>query len=269
MAHWVIKESASDEEKILQLTVSESIINGINELSSAFECIGATKDSIKLNLLLRAAKEAMGETHPQRNMGIAEVWSYLSNIDDKGDWNDFESRCVRPIVQAELAEVDHKLREAFLDRLSARVRDRYDEVDSGDISDPPDEYRGLARINLTRKQLVKILSYSDGKFELFEKRVILRDLNSFDFDQELELQPQRSIIDQDTDILKFDTKCKDLGLQRKKTIPREILYDIMKDIGNFSGTLKEFTTKCAAYTKGREYASRLRYSNKRSWEERT
>lgn len=69
---------------------------------------------------------------------------------------------------------------------------------------------------------------------------------------------------QDPEILMFMTECENLGLQKKKTIPRETLYEIMYSIGGFSGSIDEFTTKCSAYAKGREYASRLKYSRKGS-----
>lgn len=73
-----------------------------------------------------------------------------------------------------------------------------------------------------------------------------------------------SIVDQDTALLKFMRLCENFGLQKRKTIPRETLYKIMCAIGDFRGSINEFTTKSVAYVKGREYASRLGYSRKGS-----
>lgn len=74
----------------------------------------------------------------------------------------------------------------------------------------------------------------------------------------------RSPIYQDTGLLKFKSQCEDLHLQKRKTIPRQILYEIMCTIEEFTGTIDEFTSNCGAYVKGREYASRLGYSRKGS-----
>lgn len=71
-------------------------------------------------------------------------------------------------------------------------------------------------------------------------------------------------INAETKLLRFKKECEAFQLPKGATIPRETLFEIMVKIGLFAAPLDEFTTKCNAYIKAREYASRLGYSKKGS-----
>jgi len=137
--------------------------------------------------------------------------------------------------------------------------------------------------SFTLKELAGISCLPEGAYLKWEKEFRFKIQRKLD-DAEVELLKQRGLalplipepssnktanmtgagMDQDPEILKFKRICEELELPLKKTIPRETLFEIMCEIGQFSGTLDQFTTKCPAYSKGREYASRLKYSRKGS-----
>lgn len=68
----------------------------------------------------------------------------------------------------------------------------------------------------------------------------------------------------DTDLERFMRKCKELKLPKKKTIPRETLFEMMSDLKLCKGQLDDFIPGSKACLKAREYASRAGYSRKGS-----
>jgi hypothetical protein len=103
------------------------------------------------------------------------------------------------------------------------------------------------------------LTNSEAMLSRYQDWFMLEDFDIPEMD--LEQSPETV---QDSALLRFKDECERRKLQKNKTIPRNMLREIMSSIGEFSGTKDEFTTQCAAYKKGREYASRLRYSQKGS-----
>lgn len=137
---------------------------------------------------------------------------------------------------------------------------------------------GLVEPELTFRELVRLAYLPDGAFVRWEEKLQTKlrkrlgqaekealekaglTIVDGDIDEE---KPFKDVSD-DTSLLKFKRQCEELGLEKRKTIPPETLYEIMCTIGGFSGSIEEFTTKCAGYVKGREYASRLGYTRKGS-----
>lgn len=71
-------------------------------------------------------------------------------------------------------------------------------------------------------------------------------------------------IDQDLQIEKFNKLFKAKSLEKGKTIPNNVLYEISKEAGlNVPEKLKDFKTGNKAYQIAREYASRLEYKRKK------
>lgn len=75
------------------------------------------------------------------------------------------------------------------------------------------------------------------------------------------------IIDQDSLIEKFKNECEKRKLQKGKTIPPEILYEIAMAIGFKVPKIEEFKAGEKFYQESREYASRLGYKKRRRMEE--
>ncbi len=69
---------------------------------------------------------------------------------------------------------------------------------------------------------------------------------------------------QSIQIRNFSDKCIEYGLRKGEKIPIQTLYQIMFDAKIIDITLAQFDTKSKEYRKGREYASRLGYSQKGS-----
>jgi hypothetical protein len=76
----------------------------------------------------------------------------------------------------------------------------------------------------------------------------------------LQSPEQRGRIDQDNLEDKFASECKTLGLQKGKTIPRDVLCRIMAKLGIYKSTPQNFTSRVQAYTLGRAIAKRLEYA---------
>ncbi len=68
----------------------------------------------------------------------------------------------------------------------------------------------------------------------------------------------------DPGLERFRKECDNLHLEKKRTIPREVLFRIMQKIDEFGGSIEDFKSETRAYRKGREYASRLGYSRRGS-----
>ena len=77
---------------------------------------------------------------------------------------------------------------------------------------------------------------------------------------------EEKIIDQDSMIEKFQKECIKRNLQKEKTIPSEVLYEIAIAIGFKVPNVEDFKAGEKYYQEAREYASRLGYKRKRRME---
>ena len=69
--------------------------------------------------------------------------------------------------------------------------------------------------------------------------------------------------EQDTLIEKFQRECENRKLQKGKTIPREILFEIAKAIGKKVNKIEDFKSGEKNYQIMRQYASLLKYKRKK------
>ena len=78
-----------------------------------------------------------------------------------------------------------------------------------------------------------------------------------------QVEIKESEIDQDTLIEKFQKECERRKLQKGKTIPQEILYEIAKAIGMKVEKIEDFKSGEKNYQIARQYASLLKYKRKK------
>lgn len=269
MAARVVMRRANIKDEIIEVLSGLTMPDDVDELNVCLYVLGKLGEAepeheVRFQLFVRAAEVAIGRiqkgkltdsrllAYLHENCGVTQCRKFLPHLQTE--------------IQKWWCEVDQQLRQAFLDRLSSVARNRYDELDAGDVLESPNGARGLVTLNLSRQQLVKLLTYSKGKFELFEKEQFLPDLNDINFGEELGLKSKFKVVQPKTLLQRFKEKADDLGLEPEETIPRETLFEIMKELGEFKGTLDAFTPSCKECKRGRTMASKMGKSRKGSAE---
>jgi hypothetical protein len=99
----------------------------------------------------------------------------------------------------------------------------------------------------------EILRYT-SRINLLEKEIITATKNNNEVKRFNKKIVNGSIED------KFIEHCHKLKLKKGETINREILFRIMKTLGDYNGTLENFTSKVGSYSLGRALAKRNGYS---------